>query len=109
MEVPVERQCDLEMFATGKTGTLVPIADTDPELGPWEHAAFLPGSLPEESPGAVRCDPTGSSRTPVRLSLPSTARCSNCRILLYRYGQLCASRRTRPPPSEGPYEPLEKC
>lgn len=38
------------MFETSKTGILVPLADTDPELGTWEHAAFLPDSLPEESP-----------------------------------------------------------
>lgn len=38
------------MFGSGKTGTLVPIADTDPDRGPWTHAAFLPDPLPLESP-----------------------------------------------------------
>ena len=38
------------MFGTSKTGTLVPISGTDPERGPWQHWAFPPDPLPEESP-----------------------------------------------------------
>jgi Fic family protein len=41
---------DLEMFGKRASGTLVPIHGTDPRRGPWEHRAFVPHSLPDESP-----------------------------------------------------------
>lgn len=41
---------DLEMFANGDTGSLVPIAGTDAFLGAWTHRAFVPVPLPNEAP-----------------------------------------------------------
>src|SRR5450631_2277677 len=41
---------DLEMFAKSSSGVLVPIHGIDPRRGPWEHRAFVPNRLPEESP-----------------------------------------------------------
>ena len=38
------------MFGNGKTGELVPISGTDPVRGPWQHSAFLPDPLPQQSP-----------------------------------------------------------
>lgn len=41
---------DLEMFAKSASGVLVPIHGTDPRRGPWEHMAFVPNRLPDDSP-----------------------------------------------------------
>src|SRR5205814_1946409 len=41
---------NLEIFATGAPGDLVPISGTDPRHGAWEHAAFVPHPLPKLPP-----------------------------------------------------------
>ena len=38
------------MFSKRAAGVLVPIHGTDPQRGPWEHRAFVPDPLPDESP-----------------------------------------------------------
>ncbi len=38
------------MFGKRASGVLVPIHGTDPRRGPWEHRAFVPHPLPDESP-----------------------------------------------------------
>lgn len=38
------------MFGKDAAGALVPIHGTDPRRGPWEHRAFVPHPLPNESP-----------------------------------------------------------
>ena len=38
------------MFGKRSSGVLVPIHGTDPRRGPWEHRAFVPYPLPDESP-----------------------------------------------------------
>lgn len=38
------------MFQKSEMGTLVPIAGTDPVMGPWKHKAFLPYPLPGRTP-----------------------------------------------------------
>ena len=38
------------MFGKRASGVLVPIHGTDPRRGPWEHRAFVPYPLPDESP-----------------------------------------------------------
>lgn len=41
---------DLSRFRTDAPGDLVPITGTDSVTGPWQHSAFAPWPLPEESP-----------------------------------------------------------
>lgn len=38
------------MFQNDAPGTLVTIGGSDPALGPWEHRAFVPDQLPDETP-----------------------------------------------------------
>ena len=38
------------MFSKRAAGVLVPIHGMDPQRGPWEHQAFVPDPLPDESP-----------------------------------------------------------
>jgi len=38
------------MFSKRAAGVLVPIHGMDPQRGPWEHRAFVPDPLPDESP-----------------------------------------------------------
>ena len=42
-----------EMFANSPTGQLVPIRGTDARQGQWEHAAFVPFPLPDETPAVT--------------------------------------------------------
>ena len=41
---------DVELFQKAPFGTLVPISGSLPGGRPWEHWAFLPNPLPDESP-----------------------------------------------------------
>lgn len=41
---------DTSLFVNPNTGTLVPIHGTDPRLGAWEHAAFVPTPLADSVP-----------------------------------------------------------
>ncbi len=95
------------MFGTSKTGTLVPMSGTDPERGPWQHWAFLPDPLPEESPelSGATYRVVANARAALA-ALDSTARqLPNPRLLrrpALRYEAQSTSAL------EGTYEPLEK-
>lgn len=41
---------DLDLFRSSPSGSLVRIYGTDPRLGPWEHAAYVPNPLPDQTP-----------------------------------------------------------
>lgn len=41
---------DLTMFRNNTTGSLVPIRGIDPQLGEWQHRAFVPEPLSDEMP-----------------------------------------------------------
>jgi cell filamentation protein, protein adenylyltransferase len=41
---------DLAAFTETSPGSLVPVGGTDPRRGAWEHFAFVPHPLPDESP-----------------------------------------------------------
>ena len=95
------------MFGDGKTGELVPISGTDPVRGPWQHSAFLPDPLPEQSP-----DLTGATYRIVAnaraalAALDSTARQLPNPRLLRRPTLRHEAQSTSA--LEGTYEPLER-
>lgn len=41
---------DLDSFRSSPSGSLVRIYGTDPRFGPWEHAAYVPNALPDQTP-----------------------------------------------------------
>ena len=95
------------MFGDDKTGQLVPISGTDPVRGPWQHSAFLPDPLPEQSP-----DLTGATYRIVAnaraalAALDSTARQLPNPRLLRRPTLRHEAQSTSA--LEGTYEPLER-
>ena len=47
---PYSFNVDRELFVNEGSGRLVRITGTDPQLGPWEHVAFVPSPLPPTEP-----------------------------------------------------------
>lgn len=95
------------MFGNEKSGTLVPIAGTDPTRGPWIHSAFLPDPLPLESP--VLSGPTHRAVADARASiaaLDTTARQLPDPALFRRPTLRSEAQSTSA--LEGTYEPLAR-
>lgn len=66
---------DLSSFRPDAPGDLVPITGTDPIRGVWQHSAFVPWHLPQQSPslGAATYLAVGDARAALA-ALDSTAR-----------------------------------
>lgn len=98
---------DLSQFGPTSPGALVPIGGTDPRVGEWTHAAFVPDPLPSSAPTLA---PTthlavGNARAAIA-SLDSTARQLPNPRLLRRPSLQTEAQSTSA--LEGTYAPLEK-
>lgn len=96
---------DLTLFGPSSPGDLVPIMGTDPERGPWKHAAFVPHPLPGESPqlSAGTYLAVGNARAALA-ALDSTARQLPNPSLLRRPSLQAEAQSTSA--LEGTYAPL---
>ncbi|HRL50607.1 MAG TPA: Fic family protein [Propioniciclava sp.] len=98
---------DVELFQKAPFGTLVPISGSLPGGRPWEHWAFLPNPLPDESPelsgqtyrhvGDARAALAALDSTAQRLPNPKLFRSSTLRLEAQSTAAL-----------EGTYEPLSR-
>ena len=94
-------------FEGSPTGHPVPIQDTDPRFGPWEHVAFVPDPLPATTPdlSALTFNAVASARAALA-SLDSSARRLPDPALLRRPSLRREAQSTSA--LEGTFSPLEE-